>query len=248
MDFKAENNIVVVQETDSTNNYANRQLAETEVLEGTVFLAYNQKSGRGQLNNRWESEAGKNLTFSIVLKPYFLEIQSQFMISKVVTLGIYSVLRSTVSGLKIKWPNDIYAGDKKLGGILIENSIMSGCITNSVIGVGLNINQEKFISDAPNPVSLKQLTGLEYEIVPLCDQIVSEILFYYEKLKKRKWKKINQLFQEKMYRLGEEHRYKSGGERFTGRIIGVNAIGQLMILDEKDNVRQFHFKEVEFIV
>lgn len=247
MHFKVEKNIVVVQETESTNNYANQQLAEAEVLEGTVFLAYKQNNGRGQLNNKWESEAGKNLTFSLVLKPRFLEIQNQFMISKVVTLGIYSALKNDVPDLKIKWPNDIYAKDKKLGGILIENSIMSGRITNSVVGVGLNVNQEIFLSNAPNPVSLKQITRHEFDLISLLQKIILGIISYYEKLKDGQLALINELFHEQMYRFGGEYRYSSNGEIFTGRIIGVNKIGQLMILDEKERIRQFHFKEVEFI-
>lgn len=247
MHFKVENNIVVVHETDSTNNYANHQLTESEVSEGTVFLAYNQSNGRGQLNNRWESEAGKNLTFSLVLKPQFLEIQNQFMISKVVALGIQSALNNEVTNLKIKWPNDIYAGDKKLGGILIENSIMSGRITNSIIGIGLNVNQERFLSNAPNPVSLKQITQREFDLIPLLQIVISEINSFYEKLKDGQITFINELFHEKMYRFRGEYRYYSSGETFTGRIIGVNEIGQLMILDEKERIRQFHFKEVEFI-
>lgn len=248
MHFKVEKNIVVVQETDSTNNYANRQLAETEVSDGTVFLAYNQNNGRGQLNNRWESEAGKNLTFSLVLKPLFLEIQNQFMISKVVTLGIYAALKNDVSDLKIKWPNDIYAGDKKLGGILIENSIMSGRITSSIVGVGLNVNQQTFFSNAPNPVSLKNLTGVEYELIPLLQKIISEINSWYQKLKDEHISEINERFHEKMYRFGEKSRYSSNGETFSGRIIGVNEIGQLMIIDENKEIRKFHFKEVEFLI
>ena len=247
MGFKVENNIVVVQETDSTNNYANHQLSESEVFEGTVFLAYNQKNGRGQLNNKWESEAGKNLTFSLVLKPLFLEIQNQFMISKVVTLGIYSALKSDVANLRIKWPNDIYAGDKKLGGILIENSIMSGRITNSIIGIGLNVNQDSFFSNAPNPVSLKQITQREFDLIPLLQKVISGINSFYEKLKDEQVALINELFHEKMYRFGGEYRYYSNNEMFTGKIIGVNEIGQLMILDEKERIRQFHFKEVEFV-
>lgn len=248
MDFKIENNIVVLQETDSTNNYANRQLAESEVQEGTVFLAYSQKNGRGQINNQWESEAGKNLTFSLVLKPGFLEIIDQFMISKVVTLGIYSSLKNYVDNLKIKWPNDIYAGDRKLGGILIENSIMSGQITSSVIGIGLNINQEKFISNAPNPVSLKQLTGSEFELMPLLHGIIENIISFYALLKNDNFAVVNKLFHEKLYRFGEEHRYKSENAEFTGKITGVNEIGQLLIENENGDLRQFHFKEVEFIL
>ena len=248
MNFNIENNIVVLSETDSTNNYANRQLSVSEVPDGTVFLAHHQKNGKGQINNRWESEAGKNLTFSLVLKPFFMEITDQFMLSKVITLGIYSVLKEYAGQLKIKWPNDIYAGDKKLGGILIENSIMSGRITNSVIGIGLNINQEKFVSNAPNPVSLKQLTGKDYDLMKLLSQIIKSINTFYELLKNGNFTEINQLFVDKLYRFGEKFRYRCGDTEFTGRITGVNEIGQLMITDERGNERQFHFKEVEFIL
>ncbi|MDX9883307.1 MAG: biotin--[acetyl-CoA-carboxylase] ligase [Prolixibacteraceae bacterium] len=248
MDFKTENNIVVLPKTDSTNNYANRQLLESEVGEGTVFLAYCQENGRGQINNRWESEAGKNLTFSLVLKPDFLEITDQFMISKVVALGIHAGLKGYAGHLKIKWPNDIYADDRKLGGILIENSIMSGRITNSVVGIGLNINQEKFVSDAPNPISLKQLTGKDYDLMPLLNQLTENIFSFYGLLKNGNFGVINQLFEEKMYRFGEKYRYKCDGAEFTGTITGVNEIGQLLITDEHGNKRQFHFKEVEFII
>jgi len=248
MDLKLENNIVFIHETDSTNNYANHQLAEGEVPEGTVFLAYSQKAGRGQMNNSWESEDGKNLTFSLVLKPRFLEIQKQFMLSKVVTLGICSVLKDYTEGIKIKWPNDIYAGDRKLGGILIENSVISGQIVNSVIGIGLNINQEKFVSNAPNPVSLKQLTGQDHDLLSLFEQIISTIKVYYRKLYDGNFKEINRLFLGEMYRFEERHRYKSGGSMFYGEITGVNEPGQLLIMDENKKLRQFHFKEVEFIL
>lgn len=248
MNFKIENNIIVLQETDSTNNYANRQLTESEVPEGTVFLAYRQQNGRGQVNNQWESEAGKNLTFSLVLKPGFIEISDQFMISKMVALGICAGLKNYIDNLKIKWPNDIYAGDRKLGGILIENSIMSGKIINSVIGIGLNINQEKFVSNAPNPVSLKQLTGNELPLMPLLYDIIENIILFYNLLKDGNFEVINKLFHEKLYRFGEEHRYRSENAEFTGKITGVNEIGQLLIEDEHKKLRPFHFKEVEFIL
>jgi len=172
MDKSIGNTIVRLQETESTNNYANTQIRENVVLEGTVFLAYEQTAGRGQLSNFWESEAGKNLTFSLVLYPDFLEIRRQFMLSKVVTLGIYTALHKYVDQLKIKWPNDIYAGNRKLGGILIENSIMYGLLKSSVVGIGLNVNQSVFHSTAPNPVSLQILTNQHYDT----DCILTEVL------------------------------------------------------------------------
>jgi len=114
------------------------------LVEGTVFLAYEQTSGRGQLKNSWESSPGENLLFSIVLYPGFLEIRRQFMLSKVVTLGIYKAIHKYVDNLRIKWPNDIYSGNQKLGGILIENSIMSGLLKSSVVGNWLECQSNGF--------------------------------------------------------------------------------------------------------
>lgn len=248
MNIKIQKKVIYIHETDSSNNYANRQLIEGEVSEGTVFLAHAQNKGRGQLNNSWESTPGMNLTFSIVFKPLFLDIQDQFMLSKVVCLGIWDSLRQEIDELRIKWPNDIYVGNRKLAGILIENSIMSGRITNSIVGVGLNVNQTTFTSNAPNPVSLAQITGKHFDLEKLLDDIVMHIFEYYSILANGQFDLINQLFQENMYRQGEMHAYRCGDEVFMGAITGVNEIGQLMLADEQGELRKFHFKEVEFIL
>lgn len=239
--------IVRIVATDSTNNYANSQIRENVVPEGTVFLTYDQTAGRGQMNNSWESEPGQNLTFSVVLYPDFLEIRNQFMISKIITLGIYSALSMHVTNLRIKWPNDIYAGNKKLGGILIENSIMSGLIKTSVCGIGLNLNQTIFRSDAPNPVSLKILTNKHYD----CDSILTEILtatdYFYSVLREGRFNRIDQDFHSLLYQLNEFHSYRSKDKVFQGKIVGVNEIGQLQIETPEHEILEFHFKEVEFL-
>lgn len=247
MDNSIGNTIVRLHETESTNNYANRQIRENVVSEGTVFLAYDQTAGRGQLSNFWESEAGKNLTFSIVLYPDFLEILRQFMLSKVVTLGVYKALSKYVGQLKIKWPNDIYAGNQKLGGILIENSIMNGLLKSSVVGIGLNVNQTVFHSSAPNPVSLQTLTNQHYNLDQILTEVLSGINQYYHLLREGGFDQINQEFIAVLYRLNERHEFKSDGEIFSGEIIGVNEIGQLLIQKEDGQLVSFHFKEVEFL-
>jgi len=239
--------IVRIQMTDSTNNYANQQIRVNDLPEGTVFLTYEQTSGRGQMKNIWESEAGKNLTFSIVLYPVFLEIRRQFMLSKVVTLGIYKALNKYVDKLKIKWPNDIYAGNQKLGGILIENSIMSGLLKSSVIGIGLNVNQTVFHSDAPNPVSMQVLTNQHYDCEKILTEVLSGINGYYNLLRQDNAKKIDQEFISVLYRLNEKHQFRSEDEIFEGEIIGVNEIGQLLIRKKDGEILDFHFKEVEFL-
>jgi len=241
------NSIIRLNLTDSTNNYANSQIREKELVEGTVFLAYEQTSGRGQLKNTWESEPGKNLLFSIVLYPGFIEIRRQFMLSKVVTLGIYQAIHKYVDDLKIKWPNDIYSGNQKLGGILIENSIMSGSLKSSVIGIGLNVNQTVFQSNAPNPVSLQTLTNQHYDCEKILTEVLSGIDYYYSMIRSEEEKKIDQEFISVLYRLNERHSFRADKNVFEGEIIGVNEIGQLMIRKVDDEILQFHFKEVEFL-
>lgn len=247
MDQIIGKHIIRLQKTDSTNNYANSQLKVNELNDGTVFLAYEQSSGRGQMKNIWESEPGKNLTFSIVVFPHFLDIRRQFLLSKVVTLGIYKALFKYVDNLHIKWPNDIYAGNKKLGGILIENSIMNSLIKSSVIGIGINVNQTVFLSNAPNPVSLKTLTNQQYD----CELVLSEILtgidFYYSLLKEGEEDLIDQEFISVLYLRNEKHWFLAEQEMFEGEIVGVNEIGQLLIRKDNGEILDFHFKEVEFL-
>ncbi len=241
------NTIVRLQAIDSTNNYANSQIREKDCAEGTVFLAYEQTAGRGQIKNFWESEAGMNLTFSIVLLPSFMEIRNQFMISKVVTLGIYQALSKYIDNLKIKWPNDIYAGDLKLGGILIENSIMYGLLKSSVVGIGLNINQTVFRSLAPNPVSLQLLTKQHYDCELILSEVLSGIDAYYLRLKNGEDLSISNEFTEVLYRIHELHSFRDEHAVFEGEIIGVNEIGQLLIRKTDGDVVEYHFKEVEFL-
>ena len=239
--------IVRIHQVDSTNNYANAHLGANELTEGTVVLAYEQSNGRGQMKNFWESEPGKNLTFSIVLFPDFLEIRKQFMLSKIVTLGIYAALNSFVDNLSIKWPNDIYAGDRKLGGILIENSILYNSIKSSVVGIGLNVNQTNFLSNAPNPVSLKLLTNTEYDAEIVLKKILEQIDFYYALLKDQEVKRIDQEFISVLYRIHENHWFQDDQGRFEGQITGVNSIGQLLIKKDSGLEKAYHFKEVEFL-
>jgi len=247
MDQIIGNLIVRLEVTDSTNNYAKQQIRENGLSEGTVFLAHEQTAGRGQQKNVWESEPGENLLFSIVLCPDFLEIRRQFMLSKVVTLCIYKALNKYVDSLKIKWPNDIYAGNQKLGGILIENSVMSGLLKSAVVGIGLNVNQTTFYSDAPNPVSLRLLTNQHYDCEIILSEILSGINGYYALLHEGQEDVIDQEFLSVLYQLNEKHLYKSENEIFEGEIIGVNDIGQLQIRKNDGKVREFHFKEVEFL-
>jgi BirA family biotin operon repressor/biotin-[acetyl-CoA-carboxylase] ligase len=239
--------IMKIERTVSTNNYATSQVRENETKAGTVFLAYDQTAGRGQLANRWESEAGKNLTFSVFLQPAFLDIHKQFMLSKVACLSLESFLSQFADGVKIKWPNDIYVADRKICGMLIENAIMNGKISQSIIGIGLNINQTRFLSDAPNPVSLKMLTGQDYSIDDLLPRLLKQLDHYYSRLVDGDFDQLDLEFQQKLYRLEEWHPFKDDNHHYTGKIIGVNEIGQLKIEERDGPVHEYHFKEVAYL-
>jgi BirA family biotin operon repressor/biotin-[acetyl-CoA-carboxylase] ligase len=159
--------IIYLNEVESTNNYANQLILSDAAEEGTVVLAQYQTHGKGQHGNVWESETGKNLLMSIIWYPGFLPASQQFMISKIVSIAITDCVNDIIDDCKIKWPNDIYIGNQKLAGILIENSVKGSHLSSSVVGIGLNVNQQVFISAAPNPVSLFQITGVIYEISEL---------------------------------------------------------------------------------
>lgn len=239
--------IIKLDEIDSTNNYTSKLLANSNVIEGTVVVAKVQSSGRGQLSNQWESEYGKNILASFVFYPKFLPVQQQFLLSKVIALGVRDLLTLFVDKVKVKWPNDIYIDNKKVAGILIENSIMGHTLESSIAGVGININQTVFLSDAPNPVSLiyslkKELDCSELLLV-LCECIDK----WYSLLSQGNVKMINENYHDSLYQRGIVSTYRDKNGEYEGMIEGVNAIGQLQIKPLMAPLKTYHFKEVEFL-
>ena len=176
--------LIHISETNSTNNYLQSLCSKQKVEELTVVVADFQTSGRGQRGNSWESDSGKNLLFSIVIFPEFLEARRQFLISQIISLAIKEELDTYTTDISIKWPNDIYWKEKKICGMLIENDLMGRNISQSIAGIGININQETFHSFAPNPVSLRQITGKEFDLFEILKSIVLRIQSYYSLLKK----------------------------------------------------------------
>ena len=239
---------IVLQEVDSTNNYARQLIMSDAAVDGTVVLTHCQHRGRGQMGNHWESERNKNLTFSVVFYPGFLEPANQFFLSQVVSLGICDFFSSEVADVKIKWPNDIYVGSRKIGGILIENSVQGNTFFSSVAGIGLNINQETFLSDAPNPVSLKQLTGKNYPVEDLAMEITTLIFGWYEKLKSGMYDEIEYAYISHLFRMGEWSLFRANHVTFEARIMGSGEFGQLLLEDRTGKISGYLFKEVEFII
>jgi len=245
--FLTDNNIIVLKEVDSSNNYA-KHLVDRGVDNGTVVLAHFQQTGRGQVGNFWESEAEKNLLMSLILYPQFLEAGKQFSISKAISLALVKWLENETENVAIKWPNDIYVGDKKIAGILIENTIKGRSLDSSIVGIGLNLNQEVFTSNAPNPVSLKQLTGNNYDV----KEVLHELLLIFQSLitdlEYGDLEKIDRAYFEKLYRGEEWCLYRKEGVEFEARINGIGEFGQIQLENTSGEILEFMFKEVEFVI
>lgn len=239
-------NIIRFSELSSTNLYAS-QLALHSDNHGTIVRSDFQTQGRGQRNAGWESEREKNLLFSVMLFPHFLKVQSQFLLSKAVSLAICDVIGEFIYDVAIKWPNDIYIGNEKVAGILIENSFSTEFLNSSIVGVGLNVNQTEFLSDAPNPTSLKLKTGKKLELDILLDNLCKALQQRYEQLKNQT-DRISQEYFAKLYRADDYYSFRANNMVFSAKIIGISPLGYLILQTPEQDISQYAFKEVEYIL
>jgi BirA family biotin operon repressor/biotin-[acetyl-CoA-carboxylase] ligase len=231
-------------QTVSTNVLCWKMLKERDIPEGFVVAADFQTAGKGQAGNSWESAYRKNLLFSLVLYPHHVPIEEQFLISQAVSVGIKNILDTISDDITIKWPNDIYWKDKKLAGILIETSLFRNVISKAVVGIGLNVNQTQFLSDAPNPISLKQITGKSYHRKKLLNEIRTSILDVY-----LQWRpdKIRSVYAQSLYRKDGYHPYQSATGIFRAKINRIYPDGALELETEKGETAKYYFKEVKFL-
>lgn len=241
-------NILTYKELTSTNDLLKQLVANSKPLpEGTVIMAEYQTAGKGQRQNGWHSEAEKNLTFSLLLYPRFLLPQNAFNLVMAVGLGVIKPLREILGDeVRLKWPNDIYYRQKKLGGILIENSVTGNFIKSAVVGIGININQESFPAHLPNPVSVQQILQKNYAIKEVLLQICASIEIYYLKLKAGKSKEIKQEYLNNLYGFGQELKFQTKDGIFKGEICTVNPSGLLGVKKENETIF-FDLKQIKFI-
>lgn len=246
-------------ETRSTN-YDLAGIA-ADAVHGTTVYADRQTAGRGQRGNSWESEPGKNLTFSILLKRGNVHPADQFLLSEICAIAVARILSKYVSDITIKWSNDIYYKDKKICGMLIEHSISSGRINHTIAGIGINVNQTEFVSDAPNPVSLAMILGHEVSTEQILHEVSDEILDLCDKLPAEA-DKIHDEFLQTLYRRNGFHRYRSmkdsvsvdGTEtieefsEFDAAIADVARNGMLKLRTETGKYHVFAFKEIAFVI
>jgi BirA family biotin operon repressor/biotin-[acetyl-CoA-carboxylase] ligase len=222
-------------------------IARSDPAEGTIIITDNQTAGRGQRGNHWEAQPNQNLTCSLILKPTILQATDQFWLNMAVSVGLTDALLPLVGDtIRIKWPNDIYAGDRKLGGILIENTLHSYTLAWSVVGMGLNVNQTEFAY--LTATSLQHLTPLPngYDLPGLLRQICERIEQRYLQLRSGHREGLRTDYLNLLYRYQQEHTFQCDGDRiFRGTIVGIDASGRLAI-NEAGQVRYFGFKEVVF--
>lgn len=234
---------------DSTNNHAKRLLASGDTLPGISFIdTDDQTAGRGQQGNSWETQPGMNLTFTIVCHPTVVRPSRQFILSQCIALAIRNVLTRYTDGISIKWPNDIYWRDKKISGTLIECDLMGRSISNCIIGTGININQMQFFSDAPNPVSLRQITGVEYDRESLLAEFVDEFARLYEFIENDNVVEIVTPYMASLYRRDGFYPYQDKGGRFNARIADIEPTGHLVLHKDTGEDVRYEFKEVKFVI
>ena len=216
---------------------------------GDVVVAGEQTSGRGQRGNGWESGKGLNLTVSIIMKPVFLPASDQFLLSKAVSLAVADTLEDYGIAARVKWPNDIYVGAGKIAGILIENDICGSTLARSIIGVGLNVNQEKFSEGLPNPVSMLGVAGRVFDRVEVLGRLYDKLSARYAQLEAGRVDEQERDYHARLYRQGERHNYRrAGGGIFAGTIECVRHDGELMVRHADGTLKGYLFKEIEYVL
>ena len=237
--------------TASTNDDAR----DEKYREGDVVWADFQTAGRGQRGHVWHSRKGENLTFSVVLEPTFVPIAEQFAVSEVVALSLVDMLAEYGIEAKIKWTNDIYVGDRKLVGILIEHSLAPHTLRRTIVGVGINVNQTEFDDSLPNPVSMAQLLGKELNVNEVLQSFLMHLQRNYATLREMQNAKceiqnvLHERYNSLLYRLNEWHTYAlPSGERFDAKILGTASNGALCLENKNGKFKDYLFKEIEFVI
>ena len=230
----------------STNNYCWELLNEKKLPEGTIILSKFQSDGKGQMGKRWISEKGLGLLFSIILYPNEL-LSYQFYFNKAISLGLCEGLNFFQKSFKIKWPNDIYFNDKKISGILIENGVNKNRFHTSIVGIGINLNQQKFSNDLKNPISLRQIIGEKCESNFVLNKICTFIENRYLQFKSRNFKKIDEDYHSKLYKIGNECSFKRNDLEFKAFFDSVNKSGSI-VLKKNGEKSSYPLGELEFFV
>jgi len=245
-------NIIRLTEVGSTNSYANTMLKSLKIPEGTIVWADYQSEGRGQRGSVWIAEPAANITCSLIITPLFLNAENHFLISKIIALAIKralaDILTSSNYDIKIKWPNDILVNNKKIAGILIENSIKNSQIINSIIGFGINVNQTNFAELSKKACSLKTLINNEFDKQLLFNKVCEHFEALYLQLKSSKYKEINEAYLHDLlfYNKAVIYTEVANSQAFEGKITEVTEDGKISILLITGEIKKYEMKEISF--
>ena len=237
--------VIRLDTVDSTNTYLHAYRGDEDVV---VVTARHRTAGRGQGGNRWEDAEGQNLLFSIQIRPVEVAIDHQFVLAMAEALALKRALDAYADGIELKWPNDIYHRDRKLSGTLIETAVSGGRLKRMIMGTGINVNQRRFTSDAPNPVSLSQITGSDESIDHLLERILQAFGDYYRRVLEGDYAGISREYHEALYRRKGFYHYRDADGEFDAELVGVAYDGRLSLRDSEGRQRSYAFKEVEFII
>lgn len=242
-------NLVKLDAINSTNQFLKDFVKNSSVENWTVITAEYQNLGRGQMKTKWHSKKSKNLLFSVLIRFDDLHIVQQFYMNCAISLGIYKTLYDhKITNLSIKWPNDIMAANKKIAGILIENSLVKDRIRYSVVGIGLNVNQVEFPASLPKATSFKLLLHKDFNRDILLDEIINNIKDYIDLITKKEFSFLKEQYEKVLYKSGKPQVFKNkNGQIFLGKILGVNKQGKLLVEQENEEIKEFNFKEIKFL-
>ncbi|MCQ2083304.1 MAG: biotin--[acetyl-CoA-carboxylase] ligase [Bacteroidaceae bacterium] len=237
----------------STNTYLTELAGGDSGFDYEVAVAGFQTGGRGQRGNTWESQPGKNLLFSILAHPSSIDVTRQFFISQAIALAVSDCVCEYLGPelgryVSVKWPNDIYWKDFKMAGILIEHTVMGRSIQHSVVGVGLDVNQTVFESDAPNPVSMAMVAGHEFNLEPLLQSVVACFIEYMGRYTSEEMQKTDRRYHDRMYRGTGFHQFRDINGLFKARICNVEPNGCLVLETDGGEKRTYEFKQVQFVI
>ncbi len=241
--------IIHIPETESTNTFAMDLVAKTNPSEGTCVISDYQTGGKGQIGRFWHSEASKNILISYIFYPTLLQVRDQFYLNIISGLAVRDVVASFIENVHIKWPNDIYVDDRKIAGILVQNTLRESFIKATVIGIGLNVNQTIFPIDIPNPTSFSLQTDKVFDINHIVAFLSSRLEFYYLKLKNGHQATLMEAYLSSLYMKGEWAVYRDSEHQiFTGMIEGIDDQGRLEVKMEDGLIRPFGFREISFVL
>lgn len=241
--------VIRLDQVDSTNNFAMGLLKGMNLEEGAVVTTAKQTRGKGQRGNSWESEPGRNITCSVVLKPTFLDPAHQFDLTRIISLALTDVLMDVLPEheVRIKWPNDVFVDDGKIAGILIENVLNGSQIAYSVVGIGFNVNQVAFISGGSAATSLRKIAGKEFEVDGILKMICAAIEVRYLQLRSKNRAKLAMEYFSRLFKAGIVTRFTDYSAIFEATITDVTPEGLLVLKDGNGNDRKFAMKEVGWI-